>query len=304
MKPFTVHILGSGSAIPTLHRNPSSQHLRVDTCCILIDCAEGTQLQLKRFNLSPMKIDHVLISHLHGDHYFGLIGLISSMHLAGRINPLFVYGPPALYDILTLQLALANTQLRYRLEFIPLQDKPFTSVFADDLLEIAAFKVKHRIPCWGFLVRQEADQRNIKKSFLSQYRLSHEELKAVKEGADYVNAQGEVIPNEQITCYTHPAGSYAYCTDTLYTPELSALLQNVTVLYHEATFMQMHEKEAAETYHSTGPQAARMAKNAGAKRLIIGHFSSRYKDLTPLLDEARLVFDQTEMATDGMCFQI
>ncbi|MDP3461249.1 MAG: ribonuclease Z, partial [Bacteroidales bacterium] len=282
MKPFTITFLGTGSAVPTPSRNPSSQLVKIDDFHILIDCAEGTLMQLNRFNLSPMKLNYILISHLHGDHYHGLIGLITAMHLNGRTNPLRVAGPPGLYEIIQLQLKYADTTLRFPLIFITLTGD-FPQVIIDETgFSTECFSMKHRIPAWGFLIREKIVHYKIRKESIEQYGLTHSEIHSVQKGEDVITKDGEIILNKLLTFPQPAARSYAYCSDTAFYPELASVIGSVNVLYHEATFSAMHAREAKATFHSTTWQAAEVARLAGAKRLVIGHFSSRYQNIEQL----------------------
>lgn len=300
MVTFKLTILGSGSALPTLHRNPTSQLLQYDSLNILLDCAEGTHLQLKRFKKSPMQIAHILISHLHGDHYFGLIGLITSLHLMGRTKPLHIYGPAQLFDIIQLQLNAAKTKLHYPMSFEPLNPDGQDVIFEDDKLTIVSFPVKHRIPTWGFLFKEKPSDRRINKDFIAEYNPDIEQCKAIKSGADFVQADGSIVPNERITSEPHPPRSYAFCTDTAYTEAIVPIIEKVTLLYHESTFVAEMAEEADQTFHSTTAEAARIAHLAKADKLILGHYSSRYRDTKPLEDEAKKVFPNTIAADDGL----
>jgi ribonuclease Z len=299
MIPFILNILGSGSAVPTLHRNPSSQLLQYNGLYFLIDCAEGTQLQLKKKKVSAMRIGHILISHLHGDHYFGLIGLLTSLHLMGRKAPLYVYGPPQLIDIINLQLDAAQTKLNYPLLFSGLEHVELVTVFEDDNIQVRAFPQLHRIPTWGFLFSEKPKERRIHKDFIARYSPAIETIKAIKQGADYELQDGSKLCNAEITIGPHPPRSYAYCTDTAYNENIVPIIKNVSVLYHEATFMQNRLQDAVKTFHSTSVQAAQIARMANAGTLLLGHYSSRYKNLKPLLQEAQAVFAQTVAADDG-----
>lgn len=304
MNSFRVIILGAGSAVPTLHRAASSQLLQYNSTYILIDCAEGTQLQLKKRKISPMRINHILISHLHGDHYFGLIGLISSLHLIGRTQPLQIFGPPQLSDILQLQLKASDTNLRFSLLFKPLSEAPLQQILNDEQLEIFAFPVLHRIPTWGFLIREKIQELNILHEFIEAYHPDIESIHAIKKGADFYDQNGTVIKNHEITRPQPRIRSYAYCTDTAYHEPNIEIISGANLLYHEATFMGGLSREARMTFHSTTLDAAEIAKKAGVNKLLLGHFSSRYNDLEPLLIEARQIFSNTELAIDGDVFEI
>lgn len=304
MIPFTLNILGSGSAVPTMHRNPSSQLLQYNGLYFLIDCAEGTQLQLKKMKVSAMRIGHILISHLHGDHYFGLIGLITSLHLIGRTAPLYIYGPPQLFDIISLQLDAAQTKLNYPLVFNGLEEGKTVTLFEDENIHLQAFPLVHRIPTWGFLFTEKPGEHRIHKDFVARYSPAIETIRAIKAGADFQLDDGSVLPNHAITIAPHVPRSYAYCTDTAYSEVIVPIIKNVTVLYHEATFMHNRLQDAIKTYHSTGVQAAQIARMADAGTLLLGHYSSRYKNLEPLLQEAKAVFDNTMAADDGFVLEI
>ncbi len=304
MIPFKISILGCGSALPTLHRNPTSQLVQFNGMYLMIDCAEGTQLQLKKIKHSPMRINHILISHLHGDHYFGLIGLITSLHLIGRHTPLHIYGPAQLDEIIQLQLNAGGTRLNYVLRFHSLEEGVVSTIYEDENLFIKAFPVVHRIPTWGFLISEKAGERKINKDFVARFQPDVEVLKAIKSGADFNSPDGYVIPNEAITVAPHKPRSYAFCTDTAYNEDILPIIRGASVLYHEATFMHHKQKDAMNTFHSTTVGAATIAEKAGVGKLLLGHYSSRYKDLGPLLEEARSVFPETIAADDGLDFEI
>jgi ribonuclease Z len=304
MIPFKLTILGAGSAIPSLHRAASAQLLQYNGSYVLIDCAEGTQLQLKKSRISAMRIEHILISHLHGDHYFGLIGLLSSLHLIGREQPIYIYGPPDLIDILNLQLKAADTKLRYPLVFQSLEAGGSQVLFSGKYLEFLAFPVLHRIPTWGFLIKEKRGEPNVKADFIAKYNPTPEVIRSVKTGDNFITPDGVTIPHDEITYCLNSPRSYAYCTDTAYFESLTEHISGANLLYHEATFMANLAEEAKKTFHSTSVQAAQIAKAANVGRLLLGHFSSRYTDLGAMLDEARQVFQNTDLALDGSVFEI
>ncbi|HOI31577.1 MAG: ribonuclease Z [Bacteroidales bacterium] len=303
MNPFELTIIGSGSALPMRERHASSQYLHIASRHILIDCAEGTQLRLQELKISPMKLDTILISHLHGDHYYGLIGLINSMHLNGRTNPLKIYGPPELINILNLMLKASDTHLRYPLHFHALEPIDGQILDLDNHLRITSFRVKHRIPAWGFRF-DEILGRKINKDFIAAFQPIHEDLQHIQAGGNFTTAAGEVLSNETITHLAHPSRSYAYCTDTAYFEALIDRVFGVNLLYHEATFGKDMVDFAEQTFHSTTVQAAEIALRAEVGKLLIGHFSSRYKNPEVLLDEAKTVFESTELALDDKKFLI
>jgi ribonuclease Z len=301
---FEVIILGSSSATPIYQRHPTAQVLNVHERFFLIDCGEGTLIQLNRYKIRFHRINHIFISHLHGDHYLGLMGLLSTMHLQGRTNELYVHGPAELWQIIELQLRLSDTRLRYPLHFRPVDPKVPAALYEDELVRISSIPLQHRIPCTGFLVEERPRPRKIIKDKLVGLDVPLEQYQSLKEGKDLMLADGRVIPNEVLTMEPVPSRRYAFCSDTVYDEGLAETLKGVDLLYHEATFLHELEQRALETFHSTARQAATIAKKAEVKRLIIGHFSARYKNLYPLLEEAKEVFDQTTLALEGDRFSI
>jgi ribonuclease Z len=297
-------ILGSGSATPTLTRNPTSQFLQIDGKCLLIDCGEGTQMQLMKFQLKSSKIDTILISHLHGDHYFGLPGLLSSMHLMGRTAALKLIAPPELNVILKEQFSISQTILNYPIEFIATQNEIAKTVLENSSFSIQTFPLNHRIPCTGFIVREKEKPRNIRQDIIEMYKPELSQFKAIKAGADLVLPNGQVIPNKLITNDPSKPVSYAFCSDTAPSESVFEFLVDIDCLYHEATFDEELVQRAKETFHSTARQAALVAKRSNVKQLIIGHFSSRYREIETLLAQAQSVFPFTRAAFDGMFLQI
>lgn len=252
-----------------------------------------------------MRIDHILVSHLHGDHYFGLAGLINSLHLIGRIAPLHIYGPAQLFDIIDLQLKVAETSLRFPLIFKPLIPDGKHLVFEIRQLKIWSFPVKHRIPTWGFHLTEKMSETNLDEHFKESHNpFACEPSITQKGGAGLHKLNKMQFLSEKIEADVSPARSYAYCTDTAFCPDTASFIKGVDLLYHEATFMENLAKTAEATFHSTTKQAAEIARMSGAGKLIIGHFSSRYTDLDPLLEESRKIFQKTDLALDGMTFNI
>ncbi len=301
---FSITILGCSSAIPDPQRNSSAQVVDFDEKAYLIDCGEGTQIQMKKFHIRFQKIKQVFISHLHGDHFFGLIGLISTYSLIGRKDELHIYGPSPLKEIIDLQVMLTRMEIPFPLIFHPVDPLQHRMIFEDDHLKVYSLPMVHRIPTCGFLFVEKSRPLNIRKDFLESENLSFEEIRRIKMGSDYINPEGKVYLNQQITHSPIQPRTYAYCTDTAYNESLVPLIRKVTLLYHEATFMQGKIPQAEEWFHSTAAQAARIALLAEAGKLIIGHFSPRYKDLGPLLEEAKSVFPLSELAEDGKIFVI
>lgn len=296
---FRVTILGCNSAIPTSKRKPTAQLLNVAERFFLIDCGEGTQMQLRKHRIKMQRINHVFISHLHGDHYFGLIGLLSSLHLLGRDKELHLYAPPALKEIIDLQLAASNTTLRYPLCFHPLSfDKP-AKLMEDNHLEVYTIPLQHSVPCCGFLFREKQRPRRMSREKVAQYQIPPHLIEGIKDGADY-EYEGETIPHKELTLAAMKSRSYAFCSDTAYHEPIVEQIKGVDLLYHEATFMTDLLDRAEKTMHSTAAQAATIASKAQVEKLVVGHFSSRYTNLTPLLEEAQLIFPKTELASEGL----
>nr|WKN39591.1 ribonuclease Z [Tunicatimonas sp. TK19036] len=301
---FHLKILGSNSAAPAFGRFPTSQVLAIANRHFLIDCGEGCQMQLNRYRVRTSRITHILISHLHGDHFFGLVGLLNTLSLNGREQPLAIYGPAGLDEILTVQFRVSRTVLNYPIQYIALEADLPEVIYEDDHLTITALPMQHRISCWGFLFREKPKPRRINKEVMPT-DLSIEEILALKEGKDIYSANGTLrYLNEDLTLPPRKSRSYAYCADTRYFEPLTEWVQGVDLLYHETTFMDNERALAESRYHSTTIQAADIAKKAKVEKLLIGHFSSRYKDLNPLLEEAKTVFSNTALAIEGQDFTI
>lgn len=301
---FEVTILGSSSATPIFNRNPTSQLLNCNEKYYLIDCAEGTQQQLIKFNLKASKIDYIFISHLHGDHYFGLIGLLSSLHLNGRIKPLHIFGPQALQEILELQFKHSDTHLKYELIYTYTDASKSEVIFENNDVTVQTIVLNHRIPCTGFKFTEKKRLRKLLIDKLEQDQIPVELYPLLKRGVDLDLPNGDVIKNLDYTTDSAEPKSYAYCSDTLYDERYFETIKNCDTLYHEATFLHEMLERAKETHHTTALQAAEVANIVGAKKLLIGHFSSRYKTLSELLDEAKAVFPKTELAIEGITYQI
>jgi len=301
---FEVTILGSSSATPIYNRNPSAQVLNINERLYLIDCGEGTQQQMLRFDVKASRIDHIFISHLHGDHYLGLVGLLSSMHLNGRSKTLKLFGPPELKEIIDLQLKYSDTTLQYPIDFIATHtDKPKVILDTTDIT-VETIPLNHRIATTGFLFKQKKRLKKIIKEKIIELNIPVNQFSEIKKGADYVAPDGTVYKNWEITNNPKEPKSYAYCSDTIYDESYFEQISNVDLLYHEATFLNTMLERAQSTFHTTALQAGEVALKIGAKRLLIGHFSARYKTLTELLDEATSVFPETELAVEGKTFVI
>ena len=301
---FDVLILGSSSASPTADRNVSSQLLNMAQRYFLIDCGEGTQMQLRKYKARFQAIDHILISHLHGDHFFGLPGLLSSMHLLGRKQALTIYAPPELKELIDKLNQISETFLNYEINWIFTKKEGLHLLFEDDKIEVFSFPLKHRIPCTGFLFKEKAGLRKIDPYKLEKHGLSKADILLLKKGKDVVNNLGELIPNAEVTNDPPKARSYAYCSDTVFDPEIAGYIKGVSLLYHESTFLDDHLERAKKTLHSTAKQAAQIAQLAGAEKLLLGHFSARYRNLDEFLNDAKSIFGNCLLATDGKIINI
>lgn len=301
---FKITILGSSGAVPAYGRLPSAQFIEVENNYFLLDCAEGTQLQLMKYALSMHRIDHIFISHLHGDHYLGLIGLLFTLHLNKRKNDLHIYSHKGLDEIITLQLKYSKSALNYKIIFHLLTHGKKETIFENKFVTVETIPLLHKLDCSGFLIREKQKPRRIDKALLPQ-NLSFLQLNRVKAGEDLVDDQGNILyKNESITLPPRRSRSYAYCSDTQYFEAIVEQVKEIDILYHEATFMEEDADKAIETMHSTVKQAATIGLKANPVRLLIGHFSARYKDLLPLIDEAKRVFPNTYLALEGETFTI
>lgn len=301
---FELTILGSNSALPTSNRYPTAQVLQVPGRCFLIDCGEGTQIQLRRNRISFSNIQHIFISHLHGDHYYGLIGLLSTMNLLGVKCDVHIYAPSELKTLIQPQLDFIRGEMSIKPIFHPLNLKKPDTIFENKTVEVISFPVKHSIPTLGFLFREKQKPANIKKEMIKYYNIPLAEIKNIKAGADFETKSGEIIQNEKLTTPPPKPKSYAFCTDTAFHPPIAEVINGVDLLYHEATFLEDLRPLAEKTLHSTARQAAEMAKRCNATKLLIGHFSSRFKRLEEFKNEAKEVFENTELALEGKKFMI
>lgn len=297
---FEITILGSGAALPTSRRNPSAQYVWCDDRHILIDCGEGTQNQLRNNGIGLQKISHILISHLHGDHFFGLVGLLSSMHLLGRDKGITVYGPEGLEQIVRLQLEIGGTVLGFGLQFIVLDGKTPQVIFEDNRIEISTFPLKHRVPTSGFRVSEKPFARQLDGEKYKQEGHSLAHIPTLKRGEDVVLEDGTVLRAEDYTFSPRKSRSYVYCSDTAYDESILPYIMEAEVLYHEATFLEDMSDRAKQTFHSTARQAAMIAQKANVGRLLLGHLSARYDNGNAHEAEARLVFENTVFVSDGM----
>jgi ribonuclease Z len=302
--PFSITILGSGAAIPLLTRYPTAHLVQVNNLVLLLDCGEGTQLQLRKFIPKPHRISHIFISHLHGDHFYGLIGLINTFHLLGRVKELHLYGIQALQEIIDLQLRHSNTILGYPLIFHPVDPDISEVIMEDKHVTVTTIPMNHRVPTCGFLIKEKPQKRKIRKDFLEKVKVPHTEFDRIKSGENYMDKSGVVHSNREMTDDPPPARAYAYCTDTAYSEEIIPVIRGADLLYHEATFAQDKQEDARAKFHSTAIEAASIAQKAGVKKLMIGHYSARYRDVNLLLKEAWTVFPNTFAAEDGMTVEL
>lgn len=298
MDDNSLTVLGCSSATPNSVRFPSSQILHVLGKYFLLDCGEGTQMQIRRAKISFENINTIFISHLHGDHYYGIFGLLASFNLTGRKMPLVIYGPEGLEELVRFQFRTSEQNLTYPLFFKILTKEPCVCIEEKKNYKIYSIFLSHRIDSWGFYFVEKEKERNIKKELIGEYNIGIEAIKRIKKGEDFVKEDGEIVPNSVLTKDPPKPFSYAYIADTIYKPEIAQYIQNVRLMYHEATFLEKHGDLARETFHSTAQQAAECAKLAHAGKLILGHYSSRYKTLDSHLEEAKQVFENTELAID------
>ncbi|MBT3587353.1 MAG: ribonuclease Z [Flavobacteriaceae bacterium] len=297
-------ILGCYSATPRPKTHPTSQVLSIKNHLFLIDCGEGTQVQLRRYKVKFSRIKHIFISHLHGDHYFGLIGLISTFMLLGREAELNIYGPKGIKELIMLQLKLGKAWFNYPLSFHELESKESEIIFEDDKVIVITVPLKHRVYTNGFVFKEKLGERKINIEAIKDNNIDMCYLQKIKQGSDIENNDGKLILNKQITFDPEKPKSYAFCSDTQYYPACISTIKNVTVLYHESSFLDEHEYLCVKTWHSTARQAALIAKEATVDKLILGHYSTRYPSIDKFKAEAKQVFDNVELAEDGKKFII
>jgi ribonuclease Z len=296
-------ILGSSGALPAYGRFPTSQYLVIQNRHFLIDCGEGVQMQLMRYQIPFHKIDHIFISHLHGDHYLGLMGLLFSMHLQRRASDLHIYSPKGLDEIILLHLKYSKSVLQYEIHFHPYHPGEVIQLHEDAVLTVETIPLIHKIPCAGFLFREKIKPVKLNKEKLFPGLLL-QHIATLKTGADVYNESGELLyKNRDYTLPPAPSYSYAFCSDTAWNQRMVEQIRGINLLYHEATFMEEEKDKAHETKHSTAREAASIAQLCEAHQLLIGHFSARYKELEPLLNEAKEIFPNTQLASEGTTFE-
>lgn len=304
MEPFRVHILGCGSALPTLQHNASSQIVELREKLFMIDCGEGTQIQLRRSRIHFSKIIAVFISHLHGDHCFGLPGMISTFGMTGRTAPLHIYAPAAFEPILDQTLSFFCQGLEFKVVFHAVDTTQNKVVYEDRSLTVETIPLQHRIDCCGFLFREKPILPHIRRDMIDFYKIPISQINNIKAGADWVTAEGEVIANSRLTTPAEPARSYAYCSDTRYIKTLHELVKGVSTLYHESTYSAEDAERARLYWHSTSQDAAKVARDASVGKLLLGHFSARYNNESQLLEEAKEIFPNSYLTCEGATFDI
>lgn len=304
MEPFKVHILGCGSALPTLQHNASSQIVELREKLFMIDCGEGTQIQLRRSRIHFSKIIAVFISHLHGDHCFGLPGMISTFGMTGRTAPLHIYAPAAFEPILDQTLSFFCQGLEFKVVFHAVDTTQNKVVYEDRSLTVETIPLQHRIDCCGYLFREKPILPHIRRDMIDFYKIPISQINNIKAGADWVTAEGEVIANSRLTAPAEPARSYAYCSDTRYIKTLHELVKGVSTLYHESTYSAEDAERARLYWHSTSQDAAKVARDASVGKLLLGHFSARYNNESQLLEEAKEIFPNSYLTCEGATFDI
>ena len=296
-------ILGCYAATPRTFTNPTSQILEIKNRLFLIDCGEGTQVQLRKNKIKFSKINHIFISHLHGDHFFGLIGLVSTFSLLGRTTDLHIHGPKGIKEIITMQLRLSNSWTHFDLFFHELQSKESEIVFEDDKVIIKTIPLHHRVYTNGFLFQEKVGERKLNVDAVQNYEIESCYYQKIKNGKDITLEDGRVIENEKLSCDAIPAKSYAFCSDTAYHEAVIPIIINADILYHEATFLQSEENLALKTLHSTAKEAATIALKSNVKQLILGHYSTRYENIEMFKQEAETIFSEVLLADDGKIFE-
>lgn len=297
-----VTILGNNSALPAFDRHPTAQTVAIRDQLFLVDCGEGTQIRMMRFGLPPGHINHIFISHLHGDHYFGLIGLLSSLALWHREKPLHLYAPPVLKDIINIHLTVIGAELPYPFLFHSIEPDFIGILLDTQYYSVRTFPVNHRIPCHGFVFCEKTSGRKLNPEACRKFGIPKSFFNSLKKGEDYQGKDGSLLKNDQLTFEGKPNKTYAFCADTLYDPSIIPYIKGVDLLYHESTFLDDNEEKAFNRYHSTAKQAARIAVEAGVKKLLLGHYSSRYQDLSLFEKEAKTIFPNTEASIEGKSY--
>lgn len=304
MEPFKIHILGCGSALPTLKHNASSQLIELRGKCFMVDCGEGAQMQFRRSHIHFSKLNAIFISHMHGDHCFGLMGLLSTLGMLGRTSKLRIYAPKDYEPLFKQQVEFFMQTMEYEMEMIPVDTEKQQVIYEDHSLTVETVPLQHRVPCCGFIFREKPTLPHIRRDMIDYYGIPVSQINNIKNGADWTNEDGDVIPNARLVQPADSPRSYAYCSDTRFMPALKEQVKGVTVLYHESTYTSEQEDRAKIYYHSTARQAATIAAGAGVGTLLLGHYSARYNDEQVLLEEAKAVFDHSILSQEGMVFDV
>ena len=304
MEPFKIHILGCGSALPTLKHNASSQLIEMRGKCFMVDCGEGAQMQFRRSHIHFSKLNAIFISHMHGDHCFGLMGLLSTLGMLGRTSKLRIYAPKEYESLFRQQVEFFMQTMEYEMEMIPVDTEKQQIIYEDHSLTVETVPLQHRVPCCGFIFREKPTLPHIRRDMIDYYGIPVSQINNIKNGADWTNEDGDVIPNARLVQPADPSRSYAYCSDTRFMPGLKEKVKGVTVLYHESTYTSDQEDRAKIYYHSTARQAATIAAGAGVGTLLLGHYSARYNDEQVLLQEAKAVFENSILTQEGMVFNV
>lgn len=304
MEPFKIHILGCGSALPTLKHNASSQLIEMRGKCFMVDCGEGAQMQFRRSHIHFSKLNAIFISHMHGDHCFGLMGLLSTLGMLGRTSKLRIYAPKEYAILFRQQVEFFMQTMEYEMEMIPVDTEKQQIIYEDHSLTVETVPLQHRVPCCGFIFREKPTLPHIRRDMIDYYGIPVSQINNIKNGADWTNEDGDMIPNARLVQPADPPRSYAYCSDTRFVSGLKEKVKGVTVLYHESTYTSDQEDRAKIYYHSTARQAATIAAGAGVGTLLLGHYSARYNDEQVLLEEAKAVFDHSILSQEGMVFDV
>lgn len=304
MEPFKIHILGCGSALPTLKHNASSQLIEMRGKCFMVDCGEGAQMQFRRSHIHFSKLNAIFISHMHGDHCFGLMGLLSTLGMLGRTSKLRIYAPKDYEPLFRQQVEFFMQTMEYEMEMIPVDTEKQQVIYEDHSLTVETVPLQHRVPCCGFIFREKPTLPHIRRDMIDYYGIPVSQINNIKNGADWTNEDGDIIPNARLVQPADPPRSYAYCSDTRFVPGLKEKVKGVTVLYHESTYTSDQEDRAKIYYHSTARQAATIAAGAGVGTLLLGHYSARYNDEQVLLQEAKAVFENSILSQEGMVFNV
>lgn len=298
-------ILGCHSATPRVNAYPTSQYLEINNSHFLIDCGEGTQRQMRKYKVGFSKIDHIFISHLHGDHFYGLVGLLSTYGILSREKELHVYGPKGIKEVTLLQLKISQSHAKYKIVFHELSSIKSELIFEDDKVSVSTIPLNHRVYTNGYLFKEKEKPKKLHMGNISNYEeIGRADYLNIKAGKDIILSTGGIIPNDELTLPPKKALSFAFCSDTMFKPDIVPIIKDVDLLYHEATFLADREDLAKKTKHSTSKQAAQIAKAANAKQLVVGHYSGRYKDISLFQKEAQEIFNNTELAVPGKIFKI